>query len=685
MGRVIAGCVLALGCAGLAADGPREEVKAIASEPAGISYQFQAPGQRPVSCFGSGCAHYYSSAAANGGGSALRLLRTDATIVIVQCKAQDAGHCLMPDANYEIGADFNPSEVRLTMFLPGANGPGAITSETYTIVGVLRPIPGQQMAAPAPVVAASASESGRLPVPRQLEPVGRTAPAAAQENTGEAQAGKTKGRRRRATADDLEGSRELLTYLTHELIDPNRVEARERLAAMGPVHAALPPENPESASLQQEPQGIAPPPEQVPVQQGPVDTAMTPPAPASTIALSEPKELPPAPTKAPLPQGPTDTALAPPVPASTIALAEPKALAPAAPKAPLPQGPVDTALAPASGASTIAVPEPKAVAMATAQGAVPPGQERTDSTIGGPAPIAVAPIAEHAAAPPAASAQVEVVAAPVPVASVPVPAERRTLAVAAPPVAPAPNPGSSGDVIPARVPSATVAPSPVASVPPPSPSVPLSSATAASAPVPSVPVPPPPAAVLPVKAQVAAASPAAVPAQIVPPAARAFPRATQVAEASPAPRMPGIARPEARPAAVSPDVASAELDPAVENPGLRNLEQQITDLDFPVEELAAQWALFEGECPEPTTDVLCLDAKTKVIASTQKVFESKIQLLDKKIAMLENAPQNAIVQSEESEAKDTREKMKVALDSFPKLLVHLDKVLNDLKHADGER
>jgi len=159
----------------------------------------------------------------------------------------------------------------------------------------------------------------------------------------------------------------------------------------------------------------------------------------------------------------------------------------------------------------------------------------------------------------------------------------------------------------------------------------------------------------------------------------------QIAANAPPTPMPRMTSPEGKPAAASGDAAFAGYDPLIENAHLRRLEQKIGDLDFPVEELATQWAMFEKECPEPTTDAMCLDAKTKVIAGTQKVFESKIQLLDQKITSLEAVPQNAIAQREEDEAKDTREKMKVALDSFPRVLAHLNKVLEDLKLANDEQ
>jgi hypothetical protein len=165
-----------------------------------------------------------------------------------------------------------------------------------------------------------------------------------------------------------------------------------------------------------------------------------------------------------------------------------------------------------------------------------------------------------------------------------------------------------------------------------------------------------------------------------------------MAAASTAAPMPGIApatispesKPAANPAAAPGDAAPAVSYSFVANPRLRRVEVKIADVDSAVDELATQWAMFEKECPEPTTDSMCLDAKTKVIASTMTVFQSKIPLLEQKIAILDTTPDNTIAQQEKDEAKDTLAKMKVALDSFPKVLAHLNKVLEDLKHANDE-
>jgi hypothetical protein len=709
MKKLIAAGLVSLGCFHSLADESREEVKVIASEPARISYGFQAPGRSSVSCFGAGCGRYYAPVASNGGVAVLRLLRSDASILIVQCKAQGevpnqsagagsgngnagqlAPQCMMPDASYQLAADLSPREVTLTMFRPSPDGPGPITTETYVIVGVLTPIPGQQGELSASA-AASPATSGDDQLTQQSQIKLDTmpaSPASAEHNAG-SQTEKPKNRRlRRETAEDLQGSSQLLTYLTHELIDPNRVEAKERLAAMGPVHAALAPETPVSTPLQQEPAGITPPADQGPLAQGPVDAAVTPAAPASTIAVSAPKALAPAPTEAPLAQGPVDTALAPAAAASTITLSEPKALPQAAAKAPLPHGPVDTAIAPAAAAPTIAPQAPKSVSEASMAGnAAPvlaplpappvPAQAASETMPAASVPAQVAaapepvapPAAHAAAAQPPASAPVKATAEPVSAAPV-----RAKIAAAPEPVAPLVTPVS-------RRPE-TAAAQPIAVNSRASSSVP-----GASSPVPSAPVPPAPSTVPSEQARVAPTAPAttSAKAQVGPSSARTSQGAMQIAVAAPAPPMPRMTNPEGATVTTSADAAFAVSDPLIDNAHLRRLEQKISDLDFPVEELAAQWAMFEKECPEPTTDAMCLDAKTKVIAGTQKVFESKIQLLDQKITSLEDLPQNAIAQREEDEAKDTREKMKVALESFPRVLAHLNKVMEDLKHANEEQ
>src|SRR6202789_548233 len=122
--------ILALcGASALADDDSREQVRVIGSEQAKTSYGWQAPGRAAVSCFSSGCSRLYAPTGTdNGAGMVLRLLRFDASIVVVQCKAQGdlipgkasgseaqdanssqiAQQCIMPGANYQVAAEFHP-------------------------------------------------------------------------------------------------------------------------------------------------------------------------------------------------------------------------------------------------------------------------------------------------------------------------------------------------------------------------------------------------------------------------------------------------------------------------------------------------------------------------------------------------------------------------------------------------
>jgi hypothetical protein len=68
----------------------------------------------------------------------------------------------------------------------------------------------------------------------------------------------------------------------------------------------------------------------------------------------------------------------------------------------------------------------------------------------------------------------------------------------------------------------------------------------------------------------------------------------------------------------------------------------------------------------------------------QKVFESKIVLVDQRISILDAGPQDTFAQEEEADSKDIREKMKVALDRFPLVLAHLNKTLEDVRRANED-
>jgi hypothetical protein len=757
---LLAGCILALCCtSALADDDSREQVRVIGNEPARTSYGWQAPGRSAVACFSSGCSRLYApSGTDNGAGAVLRLLRSDASIVVVQCKAQgvapgaatqDANssemlrHCTLPDASYQVAAEFHPREVKLYMFAPGADGPGAISSDTYSILGVLVPTSSPQPVDPEPASAPSSPVSAIGISQAEVKPDGKMATPDLTEEVSEAPVRKSKSlRMRQQVSGDSSSSPALLTYLTHELIDPRKLSAAHpgltaaqvALLSLGPVRPALEPQVPATEPLQQEPpQAVPTAQEQASLPQGQVDTAVATVPTASGPVLSAPAPLPLASQQAPLPEGPVDTALAPSTPASTIALSAPRPLPSAPAKAPLPEGPVDSALAPIPAASgPVLAPQAQAAPLS------PPVSAAPAQVASAPEPVSPAPVQTTAAPTPVPPVQAQFAPAPSPAAPVqaqfaplppPISSAPAQLASAPEPVPPAPAQvtPSPSQIPPAQArvtPPPLPAPSPAAAptrvqIAPAQPSIPAAQAqvTPAPPPAPSVqaqvasagsPAPPTATRIYPAQrpAHQSASQFAVTDVQsrtalvridpetgAITPIARASAPApepdsqalTQIASAGAPPPLTSVVASGRGPALMMGDVGpSLSISPS-DNPRFRRLDKKIAELDFPVQELAEQWAQFEKECPEPTTDAMCLDAKGKVIQSMQKVFESKIVLVDQKISILEAGPQDAFAQQEEADSKDIREKMKVALDRFPSVLVHLNKTLQDLRRANDDQ
>jgi len=125
--------------------------------------------------------------------------------------------------------------------------------------------------------------------------------------------------------------------------------------------------------------------------------------------------------------------------------------------------------------------------------------------------------------------------------------------------------------------------------------------------------------------------------------------------------------------------------PTSYTPGLRKVNREIAELDFPVQELTAQWAMFQKDCPDPTTDESCLDAKSKIMQSMQKVYESRLLLLDQKISLLETGPQDSYAKQQVEESTKNREQLKTALQKIPVVLASLDRSLEQLKNAKEDR
>jgi hypothetical protein len=115
---------------------------------------------------------------------------------------------------------------------------------------------------------------------------------------------------------------------------------------------------------------------------------------------------------------------------------------------------------------------------------------------------------------------------------------------------------------------------------------------------------------------------------------------------------------------------------------LKQVNNKIDETEFPVHGLSDQWEFFQKECPDPTTDELCLDAKRKVILAMQKVYESRVLLFDQKISLLDAGSQDATTQREEDECIKKRDEMKTSLRTFPATLNHLDKSLAEAKRTN---
>jgi hypothetical protein len=128
---------------------------------------------------------------------------------------------------------------------------------------------------------------------------------------------------------------------------------------------------------------------------------------------------------------------------------------------------------------------------------------------------------------------------------------------------------------------------------------------------------------------------------------------------------------------------AALLDPhsSINNPLLTKANRRIADLDFPMQELRDQWAMYEKQCPEPTTDTTCLAAKADIIQSLEKIFQTRIQRVDDKIEVLKTGPQDDFERREVKDTIEMRAKMQVALDRFPGVLAHVKKTLADLRRA----
>lgn len=754
MAGVVAGCILVLCCTTvLADDTPREQVRVINSEPTRTSYDWQVAGRASVPCLGSSCSRYYAPSASgtdNVEGAVLRLQRSDLTIVIAECealpsKAPRAGspdanspqvpqQCKIPEPNSTVAAEFHTGEVKLYMRASGYDGPGDVSSETYSIRGILQPTSSSDPVDPPiggdPSASSPAGDASKLPQPDAKADGNAPTPDALTEASGIRAVTPKSRPTRQETNNDYQSGPELLTYLSHELIDPRRVNlAHWKESAAKLVRPALDDTPPVSVQASAEPEAVPPAPEQAPEAQGPVNTALTQAPTASGPALSAPEAVPSAPQQDPLAQGPVNTALAQGPAASGPQLSAPASV-PSAPKQnPLAPGHVNTALRQTPSASQPNPPEPGPVPPAQAQASPeqkssPPVQEQAavNTEPAPPVPTQAAPASKQE---PQVQLQVASSAKPLPpAASQIIPASEPTPPVPAQiaPVqrhaAPAPETVPPAPIEVASV-SEPVPPVMAPSVPAPAPSAPVQRQSAPAretVPPTASQVAPAPRSAPPAASQVTLAprsAPLAVsratPAagSVRPPVRQAAPTPEQVppvqapvisepkpvpsetrlvaSAGGPAPSALGALAPA--PSSVPPaaDAVISVSNPASYSPALRKMNQKIAESDYPVQELGEQWAQFQKDCPEPTTDEVCLEAKSKVILSMQRVLKARIVLIDQKISILEAGPQDAFAQQEEDETKTNREKLAITLQRFPVVLASLDRSIAELKNSADTR
>src|ERR1700722_517470 len=143
-------------------------VSVIQNIPTTSSYDWEVDGKATTTCYSSGCTSYFnsgSSGTANVQGAVLKLQLPELRIVVAKCIAKpDFGrnlatalsgtpaspvyrNCRVPSGSFgsTIGAGFNRNYVKLVWQEPSINGSGPKTSETYQIVGVLKPTSFQEV------------------------------------------------------------------------------------------------------------------------------------------------------------------------------------------------------------------------------------------------------------------------------------------------------------------------------------------------------------------------------------------------------------------------------------------------------------------------------------------------------------------------------------------------------------
>jgi hypothetical protein len=118
---------------------------------------------------------------------------------------------------------------------------------------------------------------------------------------------------------------------------------------------------------------------------------------------------------------------------------------------------------------------------------------------------------------------------------------------------------------------------------------------------------------------------------------------------------------------------------------LKRVNQELEELDSTGRDLSDQWVAFQKDCPDPTTDEICLEDKRQVALAIYKNTESRIQLIDQKILLLDAEPQDAAAQQAEDESAKRRGDLAAALRRSQEVEASFDKSLAELKRAREDR
>ncbi len=158
--HALALCFFLAATSALPEDSKRIKVTVVENVPMTSSYNWEVDGKDSISCYSTGCTSHWTlpdSGTANVTGATLKLLLPDGRIVIAQCVAKPNisanianaladnrastvyRDCRKPWEHDTVYATFKHSQVKLFMQAPSLDGTGATESETYFIVGVLRP------------------------------------------------------------------------------------------------------------------------------------------------------------------------------------------------------------------------------------------------------------------------------------------------------------------------------------------------------------------------------------------------------------------------------------------------------------------------------------------------------------------------------------------------------------------